>query len=165
MHWLAALGVGGAWLAAQFLAEDNGPILEIHMLTGMLVIYVLPVRYLWRILWPVALVSGRPWERRLARIIHSLLYFVMLTLPLTGIAAAEAGGQPVHFGGLITLLQFAEPNVHIRVLAMSGHRLLSKAMLVLVGLHVLAILKHTIVDRDHMLRRMLAGPGSETRQD
>jgi hypothetical protein len=31
----AVLGVGGAWLSAQFLAEDTGPVLDIHMLAGM----------------------------------------------------------------------------------------------------------------------------------
>jgi cytochrome b561 len=53
-------------------------------------------------------------------------------------------------------------------LAEESHELLGDALIVLVGLHVLAALKHELIDHDHLIRRMLpslrrksssAGPG------
>jgi cytochrome b561 len=165
VHWFAALCIVLAWISAQFLVQDSGPILQIHILAGMLVLYVLPLRYLWRLLRPVEIGPGRAWERRWARIVHALLYLTMLALPVTGIVAAEAGGQAVHFGAAMTLPQIGEPDAFLRALAMRGHRLLSDATVALVGLHVLAVLKHAVVDRDRTLLRMLAGPQAQDRRE
>jgi cytochrome b561 len=165
IHWFAAFCIILAWISAQFLAEDSGPLLQIHVLAGMLALYVLPLRYLWRRLRPVEIGPGRTWERRWARIVHALLYLMMLALPLTGIVAAEAGGQAVHFGAAITLPQIGEPSPYLRQVAMQGHWLLSDATVALVGIHVLAVLKHAVVDRDRTLVRMLAGPQAQDRQE
>jgi len=113
------------------------------------------VRLLWRALNPVPQSSSLPlWQRRAAQATHSLLYLLLLALPLLGWASAASRAWSIDFG------MFALPPVLPANPRLGGklgdiHTFTAYALLALVGLHVLAALYHRFWARDSVLERML----------
>jgi len=90
------------------------------------------------------------WERRAAVWSHRLLYFLMIALPLTGLAAVSKGAK----GGM-TELAFGIwfPVVPIPAIG-EAHELLVFAMIGLLAIHVLAALKNQFVTGGPVAGRM-----------
>jgi cytochrome b561 len=74
---------------------------------------------------------------------------------MAGWAMSSAADRPVSFFGLfeIPMLPVAQGKASIGLFHES-HEVLAKAMLVLFVLHVVAALKHHLIDKDATLRRM-----------
>ena len=98
-----------------------------------------------------------PWQLHTARIVHWLLYALLLVVPVLGWINASWRGFPVIMFGL----EFPRLiGTRAAGWAWTGdvHGLLANyAMLALVGLHVAAGLYHYFVRRDRVLQRMLPG--------
>ena len=100
----------------------------------------------------------RAWEAAVAKVTHWIFYFLMLAIPLTGwgMHSAGSGGKPVSMFGLFDFPALPvgsdKPTIG---LFHELHEVTATAMLVLLGLHVLAALKHQFLDRDGTMARML----------
>src|SRR3546814_8867568 len=84
------------------------------------------------------------WERLLARTTHILFYVLMIGAPLLGWAAASAGGAPeVPLYGAVPAPNLPLPlNEDLAEELGDIHKLMVKAIYVVLGLHVLGALKH-----------------------
>ncbi|MGW0903143.1 cytochrome b [Streptomyces sp. NPDC002853] len=116
----------------DLIGDDR--LLTVHVVLGAAVLLLGVVRLAWRLATPLP-----PWaptlsprERRLAHGTETVLYAAMFATPLTGIALVLFGDDllAVHIGAHIVF--FAA-----------------------LALHVGLVLKHQLVDRDRLLRRML----------
>jgi cytochrome b561 len=127
-----------------------------HKWLGVTVAALLMPRIVWRQLHaPPRLPAGMAaWEQTAAHASHLLLYVLMAAVPLSGWLMSSAKGVTTVYLGLWPLPDVLAKNEALGTLLEALHRLLSNALLGLVGLHVAAALKHHFMDHDGLLGRM-----------
>lgn len=130
-----------------------------HKSLGLLVLLLLGLRILWRWVDPAPRpVAGLAvWERGLARVVHLLLYLLMVLMPLSGWLINSAANFPFKPFGLFRLPDLVQPDKALQgdfqLLHLSGFWLLAGLLV----LHIAAALRHHFVRRNTVLRRMLPG--------
>jgi cytochrome b561 len=169
-HWaVAALILTNILIAWQFHSV-HGPlraaIFQIHKSIGITVLFLSILRLAWRLLNPPPPFAEtmRAWERGAAKIVERGFYFIMLALPLTGwaiVSTADLHIPTILFGAwhwpdipFISTLPF-EQKLAAYSAAVDAHHLLAKVTYALIGLHVLAALRHQFIKRDAVLARMI----------
>jgi len=68
---------------------------------------------------------------------------------------SSAAGYPPNFFGWYQIPMFISPNKEIADYFFNIHSISGYTLMILVGLHVLAALKHHFINRDGILKRML----------
>lgn len=96
------------------------------------------------------------WQQTAARIIHALLYAMLLALPITGWLSVNADGQSVLAWGY-ALPDLLGPNESLSETLKDLHESIASVGYALVGIHALAALYHHYIVHDNTLRRMLPG--------
>ena len=96
------------------------------------------------------------WEATLARAVHILFYVLLIGLPLGGWLANSLTGRDIDFFGLFTIppLPLGE-NDDLGGSIFDMHALGGNIFIYLIGLHILGALKHTFVDKNGGIFRML----------
>ena len=169
-HWLVALVmVGllavGLYMTSLGLADPQRyELTQVHKAVGFLVFIVIVARLLWRLTnRSPALPTGMNFvERLLAQGTHLVLYALMIVLPLSGwISASASTFFPNDAGQVFGLFPIpdliAGGSESIEATALTIHDIAGKVLLVALFLHVAGALKHHIVSKDDVLRRMLPG--------
>jgi cytochrome b561 len=87
-------------------------------------------------------------------VVHGALYLVLLALPFSGYIHRMAGNHPVSFWGIFNWPMLIDPNEPLRLLTDKIHVALALILIALLVLHLGAVLKHTLIDRDGILKRM-----------
>ena len=163
-HWIIAiliiLNFVGAWIAEDMPKAEAAQVMAMHKASGLTILALSVLRIVWRLMnrAPPLVDTLKAWEAALAKVTHALFYFLMIGIPLTGWAMSSAGmkGAPIGWFGLFDIP--ALPVAHDRATAgvfHESHEVLATLMLVLLGLHVAAALKHQFLDRDGTMSRML----------
>ncbi|MCX7864253.1 MAG: cytochrome b, partial [Novosphingobium sp.] len=162
LHWLIALAVIVNWRlaeAAEHAAEAEAEqIMGTHMALGMAMFVLAVVRLAVRHVHkpPPFASSLKPWEVMLARITHGLFYLLLIVLPILGWLAMSAYGAAISmFGWFDWPALPVPPNKGTAEALFEIHHTLGGIMVVLMFLHVLAVIKHTVFDRDGNIFRML----------
>lgn len=170
-HWsMAALIICGFILG---LTSGNWPrehptrdaVMFVHKSIGVTVFLLAFARIWWLRRSPAPqFASGlAAWERRLAWLVHKLLYILMILYPLSGMILSQAVGKPVTLWGIGPLPQIIpfDPSIPPPQSpwvqgAGAMHRIgLYFTLIAVFGLHLIGALKHLVVDRDSaMFRRM-----------
>jgi cytochrome b561 len=163
LHWAIAVLVIITWRiseAAEEAAtrEARGEIMANHFALGVVIFALVAVRLIWRQVSPPPPLSKAHagWERTLARIVHFAFYALLVVMPIAGWVALSSFGEPIKVFGLFSL-----PALPVGVDTARGeaifelHGAAGITLLGLVALHALAALKHTLIDKDGTLFRML----------
>ncbi|BBB96760.1 MULTISPECIES: cytochrome b [Bradyrhizobium] len=167
LHWLSVLFVALAWALGTFGEElsegsrrETG--LIAHVWTGLIVLLLVAVRIPWRVANPPPKSSPTEfgkwlieWTDPAARIMHYLLYVLLVAVPLVGIAFLFARG---HSLSLFGFLEIPSPWSADRALARKlkeVHEVLGNLLVILALFHMMAALLHHWVFGDNTLRRML----------
>jgi cytochrome b561 len=164
LHWLlAVLVIGMLWLG--YSLEDiprntpaRGFYVNLHKSFGVLVLVLVLVRLAWRAThrappFPPAMPR---WQVLSAVWTHRLLYLCILLQPLSGYLGSSFNKFGVKFFG-IPLPQWGWEDKALRSSFGGIHEVVAVALIVLITIHVLAALKHLLVDRDQVFQRMLPG--------
>lgn len=166
LHWLTlplVLGLFGLGLymtALDYYHPWYRSAPACHKGLGVLLFSLVVARLAWRLLSPPPHpLSPRPWERRLAQVVHGLLYALLLALPLTGYLVSTADGRPLEVFGWFSIPSLTGQVQHLEDLAGGLHYGLAWTLMALVVLHGLGALKHHLIDRDVTLLRMLGRTG------
>ncbi|MDK2759817.1 MAG: cytochrome b [Sphingopyxis sp.] len=163
LHWTIAIliisnATFGGWMEDASDADKLG-YYQLHKSVGITVLLLSLFRLGWRIghPWPAFPATMAAWERVLARSTHVLFYVLMIGAPLMGWAAASAGGAPeVPLYGAIPAPNLPLPQSEALGNDLGSiHKMMVKAIYVVLVLHVLGALKHHFFDRDEVLHRML----------
>jgi len=143
--------MGGIEGLARFKAYN------LHKSIGITILALISLRLLWRLThsYPPSLASHKPWEKILAKLVHSSLYGLLFLMPLSGWAMSSAAGRPVKFFDLFTLPDLVEPDKEMAGFLSSAHWYIAWAIIGLLSLHIAGALKHHIIDKDGTLKRML----------
>jgi cytochrome b561 len=164
LHWAIALLVifqfAWGWWMQGIPKQPVGPRVDafnLHKSIGMTIFALMFVRILWRIGHaPPPLVDLPRWQARVARATHALLYIALVVQPLVGYLGSELSGFPVKFFGL-TLPSWTGKNAALKDLMSAAHLTVSWVIAATVTLHIIAALKHELVDRNRLLARMGIG--------
>jgi cytochrome b561 len=144
--WMRTLGYYDAWYHA---APD------IHKSAGMLLLFVLLFRWLWRMLNVRPALTGNAWEQFMALGVHHLHYILLLLLMVTGYLIPTAEGVGIDVFGWFTVPALMSFNKDTADLVGAIHKYTAWAVIGLAGIHTAAALKHHFVDKDDILLRML----------
>jgi len=162
LHWsIAALIVVQFVLAKMAAGLPLGlhklVLLARHKSFGMTILVLAVLRLVWRLFNrpppPPARMSR--FDRGVALGTHAALYTLLFAMPLTGWMMSSAKNYSVSWFNLFTWPNLIGPSAASFKLLRDTHHLLSKLLLAVVVLHILAALKHHFWNRDGVLLRML----------
>ena len=161
-HWLIVLLLAAQYTVGSIMPHIgrntlNEGWVNWHLSIGAAILFVIVLRFLWRILHPVPLPSDLPpLERTAARATHLTLYALVLIMTLLGWAAANSRGWTVILFGAVPLPALAPKGAGWAHEAGDIHNILVYVLLGFIVLHVAAALYHYFVRRDQVMQRMLA---------
>ncbi|AJW44298.1 Cytochrome b [Ralstonia mannitolilytica] len=163
LHWIVALLIFAAFGLGLYMTDIPGftptklKLYSYHKWIGITVLIFAVLRVLWRLTHRApAPVAGMPkWQHKAAEGAHLVLYLLILAVPLTGYLFSVAAGVKVVYLGLWELPMPFEKSDALKVVFGAAHEWLNWTMAAIVVLHILAALKHHVVDRDGTLRRMV----------
>jgi cytochrome b561 len=165
LHWVIGLALLGQ-IAFGFLMPEIAPrgtparaeVVNLHKSIGIVLGAAIVLRVAWRIAhrpppWPSTMPG---WQRRAAEGWHRALYACMVLMPLTGYVASNLSRRGVRFFG-VALAPWGPDLPTVYSALQRVHDALGFVLAALVAGHVVAALKHAVVDRDGVFARM--GPG------
>ncbi len=159
LHWSTA-GLVVALLFIPIYADgfprDAGrPYLFLHVSLGLLFIPAYLLRLTWRVKsgHPETVYGGRA-ATFLGNLTWRALLFAPLVMIVTGPFLSWLHGRPLSFFGLFDLASPFEENHELRMAIGEVHAVVGYAILAFVLLHFLGVLKHLVIDRENILKRM-----------
>lgn len=162
LHWLVALLIFttfplGVYMHELALSPFKLKLVSYHKWIGVTIFLLTVVRLAWRTTHtPPPLLETIPlWQQRAAQCLHLLLYMLLLVTPISGWLMSSAKGVPVVYLGLVPLPDLVNKDKALGDLLEEVHESLNFGLLMLVGMHIAAALKHHFIDHDATLRRML----------
>jgi cytochrome b561 len=161
LHWLTA-----ALIAANLLLGLAMVPLPItprklewyvwHKSIGITIFTLTSLRLAWRAVRPHPHPVPMPaWQRRAAAASHALLYVLLLVIPVSGWLYSSATGVQVSYLGLFALPNLVDKDKALGDALRLVHVGLNSLLVAVVLVHVVAAIKHHLVDRDEALVRML----------
>lgn len=164
LHWLVAALVLALFAIGWFmeglpLGPEKIEVFNLHKSIGVTVLVLMLLRLAWRLISPPpplpAAMSGL--ERRAAKLSHLALYLLLFAQPVIGLLHSSAANFPVVVFGALTLPPLVGPDETLKQQLEGLHGLLAWVILALITLHVAAALRHHLLLKDSVLRRMLPG--------
>lgn len=162
LHWVMAGLVVVCWTLGV-LTDDLPKVVSrtvtlfAHITVGLILLDVLVLRALWR-----AMSSPPPAERPvfgiwpgMGRLMHYMLYAMLLMVPVTGILLQFSYGNGLPLYGVAEIPSPFTFDAKLASIMMEVHELSAHALLALAAAHALAALVHHYVFRDRTLVRML----------
>lgn len=167
LHWIVAITIIGLLAVGVYMEENEAYALyPWHKSVGFLIFFVVIARVLWRIKngWPTPVSQYKRIEHYLAKLVHWALIIGTVLMPISGALMSALGGHGLYVFGLEIIATNPSPNNPLEMVAHnpdlasfshSAHHLIGEIMIIAVALHILAALKHHLIDKDGTLRRML----------
>jgi len=160
LHWLMAamvlamLGIGFAMVSS---ISRYHALMSIHRPLGIAVLLVAGIRLIVRLLSPLPPFppSVPPRERVVATASEYLMYTLLFAMPLIGWSMLSAARYPVTLFGAFRLPYIMPENPMLYWWLRKSHTVLAYLFFFTFLAHFTAILFHTLVKRDRLLRRML----------
>ena len=161
LHWISALLVlgllaVGLWMTGLPFSRLKLVVYAWHKWIGLTVLALALTRIAWRLRSPPPALPAAlaPWETRLAPIGHWVLLGLVLTQPVIGWLMSSAGGVAVIWFAVLPLPDLVPRNQNLFAALRTLHAALAFALIGMIALHVAAVVRHDILRRDGILRRM-----------
>jgi cytochrome b561 len=161
LHWLVALLIFGSFALGLYMVDlklspTKLKLYSWHKWLGVTIWLLVVVRLGWRLFRRPPPAPPMPaWQRHAAAATHVLLYVLVLVIPITGWLFSSASGFPVVYFGVLQLPDLVGKDKGLADLFQSVHAALNYVLMAIVTVHILAALKHHLIDRDTVLHRML----------
>ncbi|OAM52206.1 cytochrome b [Methylovorus sp. MM2] len=162
LHWWIALLIFiafplGVYMHDLPLSPYKLKLFSWHKWIGVTVFLFAVLRIFWRISHQApALPAGLPqWQKLASHVTHILLYVLIVAVPLSGWLMSSAKGFQTVWFGILPLPDLISKDRELGNLLVIVHKTLNFSLLALVGMHIMAALKHHFIDKDVILRRML----------
>ena len=168
LHWvlalaiLAMLGVGWYMTGLPF-SPQRLKLYNWHKWAGVAVLALSVLRLAWRLAHrppalPAPVRAAMPrWQQVAHHGTHHLMYALFLAVPLVGWAYSSAAGFPIVWFGALPLPDLLPKDKALADAIKPWHAWAAFTLAALVVLHVAAVVKHELIDRDGLLSRMLPG--------
>lgn len=127
---------------------------NLHKSIGVTLMALILLRLLWRFTHkaPAFPNTMKGWEKTLADLGHKALYVMMVVLPLSGFIMSVYSKWGILWFGMPLVKGLDNPE--LRDLFKEVHEISAWIILVLIVVHVLAAIKHRVVDKDDVMKRM-----------
>ncbi len=172
LHWLIAaaiifqilLGWRMGWAPKNSLLKFG--LFQMHKSVGITILLLSLARLAWRLFHRAPHLDQPAWEAAAAKIVHVAFYGIMIGLPLTGwmVVSASPIQIPTLLYGVVPwphlpwIAELAAPAKHAwHEGASFSHEALVKVTYLLLALHLGAVAKHQLIDRDAVFGHMAAG--------
>jgi cytochrome b561 len=164
-HWLISVLVLGMLCLGLWMEDipkgtpDRTFYFNLHKSIGVTIALLVLLRLWWRFRNPPPpLPSSLPaWQVQASRVSHALLYLCLVVMPLSGFAASQFTKYGVTYFGMFKIPPMGWENREIYDLLQGIHGVTATLLIALVVVHILAALKHLVIDRDGVFQRMLPG--------
>jgi cytochrome b561 len=163
LHWLLIPLLGLALIMGDEVlshtandAPEKIGLLKSHMIMGGTILVLMLVRFFTRIFskHPAHIDTGKPLMDKLAVVAHGALYWLVFFMAASGITLAIQTGLPdIIFNGSGAALPADFHDFTPRLV----HGLLSKILLIMIVLHVLAAFYHQFILKDSIFSRIWFG--------
>lgn len=130
---------------------------DLHKTIGLTVLGLMILRAVFRATQPEPPYARplKPWERQVSHVVHLTLYAMLILTPIIGWVGVSLYPAPAPFWVFGDIALPLEANrAASESLLYDVHAPLAYLLLILVGVHVLAALKHWLIDRDRVIHRM-----------
>jgi cytochrome b561 len=173
LHWIVAAlvlaQVAWGWLMQEIPKQPPGlraDAFNVHKSIGATIFALMLVRLAWRLGHrPPPLPDTLPrWQHRAARVNHLLLYAALFTMPLAGYLGSVFSGYPVKLYGFV-MPAWGWRDETIKNAMSLVHLVTSFVLVTAIGVHVAAVVRHTLDDGGALLARMLARRGERAAHD
>jgi cytochrome b561 len=165
LHWIVAALVFGqlslGWWMTGIPADPPGQRADwfnLHKSIGLSIGLLVLARLAWRQAHPApALPASMPrWQARAARANHALLYACLLVMPLAGYFGSSFTKYPIKYFGVV-LPKIGWEDAALKEFCSQVHYVTACILITLIALHVAAALRHLLIGRDGVFRRMWPG--------
>jgi cytochrome b561 len=162
LHWsIAGLVIAGLFMGWTMTDMAISPqrlkLYNYHKWVGITVLALALFRLAWKLTHVAPPLPPMPrWQKSAAKLLHGLLYVLMIAVPTAGWIYSNAAGYRVVYLGKLPLPNLVARNKELAAAWLQVHHNLAMIFAVLLGLHVLAALQHHFIARDNTLRRMWA---------
>jgi len=161
IHWLMAIFIIGMLCSGFYMKslpvsnEIKFSIYAIHKACGVTVFGLVVIRIFFR-----AFTRVPPLPASFSRLIinaskavHFGLYSLMILMPLSGYVMSSASGRGIKYFFHIPLL--ISKNKGLASAANGLHSILAYFIIFFIVLHILAALKHTLIDKQNIFKRII----------
>ncbi|QTD44844.1 cytochrome b [Ottowia testudinis] len=166
LHWLLALALVGIFCVGVYMAglpfsPQKLKLINWHKWAGITILLLSALRLVWRLTHrppalPARVQAAMPgWQRVAHHATHHLMYVLFFAVPLLGWAYSSAAGFPIVWFGALPLPDWVPKDKALADAIKPWHAAAAFALAALVVLHVAAVVKHQLIDRDGLARRML----------
>lgn len=161
LHWLIGIAIIAQIIVGLYMADlpKNTDVrsfwVNFHKSMGVTIALFVILRLWYRATHRPPTLEGimAGWQVTMANIAHWLLYLCMILMPITGYIGSSFSKFGVKFWG-IKLPTLFEENKDLREFWFEIHETVMWILVALIVVHVLAALKHLIVDKDGVFQRM-----------
>ena len=163
LHWIIALMVfllivlGLSMTDIPRGTDERSLYYNFHKSIGLTVGILMFIRIWWRMRNPPpALPESIPtWQVRISKISHLLLYICLFLMPLSGFAATQFTKWGLKYFGLFKIPPLAFESKEIYEILQGIHQITGWILISIITLHILAALKHGIIDKDRVIERIV----------
>lgn len=159
-HWslavLLAVQVAMGWYMLSIEGQPGSDwYFALHVSLGLTAALLIALRLVWRrVQAPLQAPRELPrWQHHAARTSHFLLYLLMALMPVTGYIGTAFGGEAISYFG-VPLPAWVAKNEALKEQLFNAHSLIAWALVTAVAVHVVAALKHLVIDKDTVFQRM-----------
>jgi len=160
-HWVIALLVlvqipVGIAMLSQPLSRFSNALFVFHKGGGAVLLVLVFARLGWRVLHrPPPFPDFVPLdERRIASATHHALYVLLLVMVVSGYVRTVGDGYPIELLDLLGVPPLMPLMPRAAAFALIVHQFAVLALVALVAVHVSALLRHQLIDRNPILARM-----------
>ncbi len=129
----------------------------LHKSLGVLALLLILLRITGR-LFSRVVTAGHTLQDHIARLIHLLLYLMMLAMPISGVVMSWAGGRDTHFFSLLTLSGAREKLPAVAGFAHEIHVTLIYGFAALIVIHIAGFIYHQFIQKHDILHRISLRP-------
>ncbi|MBN8430666.1 cytochrome b [Microbulbifer salipaludis] len=162
LHWLIAFFILFAWASVELheLYEKGDPMrgwwMVGHFSVGFAVLFLGLFRLYWRATHGRPTLYGSSMQKPVSLLIQSLMYIIMIGMPLSGLLMRQFAGRDTTLFWLFDLPALFSKNIELaKQFAFIHKEFLWNALLILLVLHIGGALWHHLVSKDNTLRQML----------
>ena len=162
LHWLIAFFILFAWGSVELheFYEKEDPMrtwwMVMHYSLGFSVLFLGLFRLYWRATHGRPTLYGSGFQKPVSLLVQSLMYIIMIGMPITGLLMRQFAGRDITLFWLIDVPAFVTKNTDLaKQFAFIHKEFLWNALLVLLVLHIGGALWHHFISKDNTLRQML----------
>jgi len=162
LHWATALLIIALFTMGQVMEGmprgfEKSELMDLHKSLGMLLLILVFIRLTWRLFqgFPQAANPSATFLNMISRLWHWALLIMIIAIPVTGFISSDAGFSDVPFFGLFTFPDILGFDHELHEQFEDIHGVLTKIIIPLVLIHVLAAFKHHFWDKDTTLKRIV----------